>query len=264
MISEQQLGVSTLTWKSWPITDSIRRAHELGFTLVDLGLIKRMGTGIDPLMLIEDLDACLAPVEAALADTGIGVASFNARLHGDATTWRDQAEALARAARRLGVISGITLGNGPVDAGLHTVVEDLRMPCAVLQEHGITPMVESHRNQFTEDIGRTAALLEALPDLQLTLDASHYISQGLQPDDWEVLLPRVRHAHLRPCDAEQLCVPVTAEGPGTAAWLRRCADRGYTGTITHERMGPDPEENESETIAHRAALRAAGCLHPFG
>lgn len=242
------IGISTLTWPERPLADAIRRAHELEFTSVDLGILQ--WSALHTPRLTADENAALAPIEAALEETGIRVASFNARLEGDRHEQRAQAAALARAAQRLGVASGITLGHGKVDEPLAEVVAGLRETCAILADHGVTPMVESHRNNFTQHIDQALALLEALPQLGFTLDASHYISQGLQPADWEPLLSRTRHAHLRPCTDHELSVASAEAGPQTSAWLRQLAAHGYRGTLSFEVI-----RDETETLAFRERLQ---------
>lgn len=254
-----RLGISTLTWKDQHPADGIRRAHALGLGAVDIGIIRDM-TPVDVATLVDEPDRLLRPIEAALDETGIVVASFNARIKtDDIAAVRAQATALAAAAKRLKVQAGVTLGHGRVDEPLEDVVAQLQPRCEALVEAGVTPMVESHRRNFTEHIDQAASLLGAIDGLRLTLDASHWISQGLRVEAWEHLLPHVAHCHLRACTNEQLVAPTVACSPEVIASIRSLAQHGYTGYCTMEIIG-----DEDESIAFREYLIANQCFANMG
>ncbi len=212
--------------------------------------------------LLERFDETVCDVEAAMRETGVGIASINTQIPLDMPEEdkRLRAQALAHAAKRWNVVSGITLNNVPGDKNL-TFARDHLLPLAgIFFQHGVTPMVESHRWTFTETPENATALLDAVPGLMFTLDASHYISQGLQPSAWEPLMPRVRHAHIRCCNEKELVCPLGRLSVATEEWLRALAMRAYAGTLSFEII-QDPESPATaweETLAMRTHLRAAG------
>jgi len=257
VLAEEQFGISTLAWHDRPPEWGVRRAHELGFACVDIGIIGTMAT-VDAQMLVDDAERVLAPIEQALEETGVAVASCNVRVHGeDEDQRRAQARALARAARRLGVRAGITIGHGDVDAPLAAIVAELAPLCETIAEEGVTPMVESHRGNFTQRIDQARALLEALPALRFTLDASHYLCQGLEPADWEPLLPATEHCHLRACRPGELVAAAEDCSPLVDAWLAQLAARGYRGAVVHECIRDEATGCRLHAmLRERAALRA--------
>jgi len=249
-LSSGQFGISTLTWREQSPQWGIRRAGELGFACVDIGIIGGMAT-IDVPMLVDAPEQVLPPIEMALAETGVTVASFNARITAaDEIDRRLQARALARAAQRLDVQAGVTLGHGGVDSELDAVLDDLRPVCEELHGVGVTPMVESHRGNFTQHVDQALALLEALPSLRFTLDASHYILQSLGPDDWAALLPYTAHCHLRSCRPGELIAAATDCSPLVGDWLAQLAAVGYRAAITYEIIN-----DEASTLALRERLQ---------
>lgn len=254
-LSVEQLGISTLTWLTQPIAWGIRRAAALGFARVDVGLIASMnGTG--PGHLVADPEAVLGPIQTALNETGISAAAFNTRVTpgADQTRIQQEARALCRAATELGLTDGVTLDILSAEAGLKANVDWLRPAVEVCLDSCVVPMVESHRGDFTETVEGALALLDALPGLMFTLDASHYISQGLQPEDWQTLLPFTAHAHIRPCDRHRLQVPIAEMSADTAAWLKQMAAHGYRGTVTTEIIQKDEDGAEDASTSLRDVL----------
>lgn len=259
-----RLGVSSLTWRNeLNLPAAIRRVASEGFLLVDAGIIGSMAlVGTDD--LLEKFDETVGDVEVAMRETGVGIASINTQIPFDMpdNDKRLRAEALARAAACWNVVSGITLNTVPAGKSLELACGHLLPIAGIFLEHGVTPMVESHRWTFTEKPENALALLDAVPGLMFTLDASHYISQGLQPPAWERLMPRVRHAHIRCCNEKELVCPLERHSAATEDWLRSLARQSYAGTLSFEII-QDPESPAAaweETLALRAQLKAAGAF----
>ena len=260
MIPHERIGISTLTWLSQPAEWGIRRAAALGFGWVDVGVIQPM-TGLGPAQLADDFETIASRWEAALRETGVGAATFNANIPFD-TEKREkqrQATALCEAAARLNVRHGVTLNNGPSD-DMTPTVDHLAPILDVFDAHGQTLMVESHRHNWTETPAQAKQLLEALPGLKLTLDAAHFIALGYGPEDWAELLPAVRHCHVRPASRDAIYTTTDQRAAVFDAWLRNMTDADYTGCFTYELIEHQTIDAEAETRRLHTALSEAGII----
>lgn len=87
-------------------------------------------------------------------------------------------------------------------------------------DHGITFFVETHRNNFTENLPQTKQLIDLVPDIRITGDLSHFVVGG-EFYGWEgegavdrmmPVLARISHLHGRISNGEAVQVDV---GDGT-------------------------------------------------
>ena len=87
------------------------------------------------------------------------------------------------------------------------------------KEVGIPFFAETHRGRITQDLHRTVEYVQAIPDLRLTLDFSHYVlagEMGSYSEKGEALfnelLPRTGSVHARVSNGEQIQVDIGPEG----------------------------------------------------
>ena len=108
----------------------------------------------------------------------------------------------------------------PFDEVVNLVVEGRKMA----NDAGLHFWVETHRNNWTENLPQTLQLLEAVPDIRFTADLSHFIVVG-EFYGWEnegaidrlrPILERCSHAHARISNGEQVQVDV-GDGSGQTA-----------------------------------------------
>jgi sugar phosphate isomerase/epimerase len=96
---------------------------------------------------------------------------------------------------------------------------------------GIPAYIETHRGTITQDLLRTVEYAEALPELELTIDFSHYVVAGEMhtvSDEAEellqTLLARTKSIHARVSNGEQVQIDIpmfgSVDGQGAA-------DRGF-------------------------------------
>lgn len=115
----------------------------------------------------------------------------------------------------------------PADAytPLETVAALVREGRRLANEAGLCYFVETHRNNFTETIPQTLALIERVPELRITADLSHFVVVG-EFYGWEAerahermlpILERVSHLHGRVSNGEQVQVDC---GTGETPWAR--------------------------------------------
>jgi len=112
----------------------------------------------------------------------------------------------------------------PADAftPLDTVVELVTEGRAMANAVGLPFFVETHRNNFTENLPQTLALIERVPDIRFTADLSHFVVVGefygwkeeRAIDRMMPILERTSHIHGRISNGEQVQVDV-GDGSGT-------------------------------------------------
>lgn len=102
------------------------------------------------------------------------------------------------------------------------------------REAGLRVSIEPHLESVVEEPERALALVEAVPGLQFTLDYSHFVAAGIDPERVHPLLPHVGHFHARQAAPGQL---QSARAEGTLDFpdlVRRLAAVGYDGYISVE------------------------------
>lgn len=114
----------------------------------------------------------------------------------------------------------------------------------IANDAGIAYFVETHRNNFTETIPQTIALIEAVPDIRITADLSHFVVVG-EFYGWEderahermtPILERVSHIHGRISNGEQVQVDCA---DGDTPWAQFFV-RLWSIAIKHWRAGAGP------------------------
>ncbi|MBV7397147.1 sugar phosphate isomerase/epimerase family protein [Mameliella sediminis] len=146
-------------------------------------------------------------------------------------------------------------GSDGFDEG--TAVSYLRDCMAAAADHGLAALMETHRGRLLNDPWRCARLMEALPEMRLTLDLSHWhVIVDREPLDlmdlFDEAARRSGHVHARVGHEKGAQVP----HPGDPHWARHLAlyrrwwsiardavqSRGGVFTVTPE-YGPPPYMN---------------------
>ena len=113
----------------------------------------------------------------------------------------------------------------PFEDVVRIVVEGRR----IANEAGLAFFVETHRNNWTENLPQTLQLIEAVPDIRFTADLSHFVVVG-EFYGWEgegaearlaPILERASHAHARISNGEQVQVDVGDGSNDTARFFVR-------------------------------------------
>ena len=104
---------------------------------------------------------------------------------------------------------------------LDEVIEIVKVGCDVAASSGTPYFVETHRNNFTETIPQTLRLIEAIPDIKMTADFSHFVVVG-EFYGWQAegalermqpIIERIAHVHGRISNGEAVQVDV-GDGSG--------------------------------------------------
>lgn len=172
-------------------------------------------------------DAGFEHIEGALFDTEEGHQILQA-IRDAGMPWalinRLKTPAQARDAVRFGAANGaLWTACQPASAfhPLEEVVEIVRAGVETAAENGLAFFVETHRDTFTENIPQTLQLIEAIPDIKMTADFSHFVVCG-EFYGWEAegaferlqpILNRIAHVHGRISNGQSVQVDV-GDGSG--------------------------------------------------
>ena len=198
-------GLSKLPFNApveWTLAEKVQRISDAGF---------------------EGLEAWLTPeIEAEV--TGL-VKSHGLRLSlGHRPFALDDTKRVVEQAVRVGADYVMAQ---PADAftSLSDVVKLVTEGRRLANDANIPYFVETHRGNFTENLPQTLALIDAVPDIRITADLSHFVVVG-EFYGWEderahermaPVLERVSHIHGRISNGEQVQVDC---GDGNTPWAR--------------------------------------------
>ena len=106
------------------------------------------------------------------------------------------------------------------------VVKIVREGNGIAADNGLACFVETHRNNWTENIPQTLQLIEAVPEIRFTADLSHFVIVGEfyfgdmanASEKMRPILERTSHAHGRVSNGEQVQVDV-GDGSDDSAQL---------------------------------------------
>jgi sugar phosphate isomerase/epimerase len=238
------LACSTSAFRM-PLDEALAEVHGLGFELVDLICIPGWDHVL-PSELARDASGVSDRVAALLEENGLTPVACNVGLgnlhqHSEETDAQRmrEAEGVARLMRRLGVRVASFYPGYKVDAAqwedaFARWVRTWRGLEAVADEAGVTFVVELHKDTVFETMAQCQRLLEALPELRIAYDPSHFVMQGLDVRETAPLLARAAHVHLRDA-AIHTMYEHTGRGNVNFDWLLRALqDMGYDGHISIE------------------------------
>jgi sugar phosphate isomerase/epimerase len=147
--------------------------------------------------------------------------------------------ALVRAARGVGA-SGISLLPGVVwdeigrERSFELAVRELARLVPVAHDAGLRFSVEAHLDSVAETPELALALVQQVPGLQLTLDYSHFIANGYEPEDVHPLVPHAGHFHARQARHGHLQESQRSGTIDFADIVARLKAAGYAGDICIE------------------------------
>lgn len=119
--------------------------------------------------------------------------------------FREMVEFVAQlGAPGLTMVPGVDWEAIPHEESLSRAAKELGQRAAEAHERGIRFSVEPHRGSVCATPFDAVRLCEMAPGLELTVDYSHYISQGLEESEIESMLDYARHVHARNARTGQL------------------------------------------------------------
>jgi sugar phosphate isomerase/epimerase len=177
--------------------------------------------------------------------------------------FRDMLElAVKVGAPGLTILPGIHWPGESHEDSLQRAAEELGWRAEQAQGEGLRFSVEPHVGSIVETPELAVRLLEAAPGLEVTLDYSHFVRQGLPEEQADVLAPRTRHVHVRGATPQRMQASLRESTIDFERMLGVLEAAGYDGYVTLEYVWLrwercDECDNLSETILLRDRLRAA-------
>jgi sugar phosphate isomerase/epimerase len=170
-------------------------------------------------------------------------------------------------ARRVGapgmtVLPGIHWPGESYEHSLERASLELGWRAERARSEGLRFSVEPHVGSVVPTPAQALQLVEATPGLELTLDYSHFVRQGMAEEEADGLIPFARHVHVRGATSARVQASLRTSSIDFERMLRALAAGGYDGYLTLEYVwlrweGCDECDNLSETILLRDRLRAA-------
>jgi sugar phosphate isomerase/epimerase len=245
------VAVSTSLGCSSPLPRALDLVASTGARLVDVLVIDGW-RHINTSDLAHDFAATVASLESQLSQRGLTAIAFNSGV-GPELHHRDPAsnekrqietEALCRAMVHFGIrIAAIQPRaadrNRPYPDVLTDCVASLRQQYAIAERFGVQLALELHVHSPFESVEQAEQLFEAMPEVRLVYDPTHFIQQGLPLTDTTWIMDRAIHVHARDAAEGKL---QTALGTGKVdfGWLARSLrDRRYTGHVSIEFLETD-------------------------
>lgn len=163
----------------------------------------------------------------------------------------------------LTVLPGVCFGTEPIEAATERAIRGLGTWVQAATDAGVALSFEGHIGSIADTPTRAAALVDAVPGLQLTLDPGHFVHGGADAADIEALAGRARHVQFRSARPDSLQVRLQESTIDFKRFVAVLMEVGYTGAIATEYVcSPWQGCDRVDTLAETAALRAviAGAL----
>jgi sugar phosphate isomerase/epimerase len=140
--------------------------------------------------------------------------------------------------------------------------EELGWRAERARREGLLFSVEPHVGSVVPTPERALELVERTPGLQITLDYSHFVCQGIAEEDADVLIPFARHVHLRGATPARVQASVKDSSIDFERMIAALEAGGYDGYLTLEYVwlqweGCHECDNLAETILLRDRVLAA-------
>lgn len=260
------IACSTSIRSGSSLEEALRSVSALGFTHVDLLAIDGW-VHIHPSDLVRDWEATADRLRRLLSDHSLVPIALNTgtgpQLHdrsAPANSRRtEQIKAILRLIRACGIgvaaIQPLRSDPGrPWRDVLTDCVASLREYDALGREAGVTFALELHVDSPFETLEQAERLVEAMPEVRLVYDPTHFVMQGCDIRRTEWLMDKAAHVHLRDAAAGMM---QTGFGAGAVdfEWvLSTLAARGYAGHFSIEYLELDGTDRSSDILATRDAI----------
>jgi sugar phosphate isomerase/epimerase len=268
---------------AWPLLEHshvMRHIADMGFEAVDIGFFAGR-SHIRPEVVRHDVPWWAGCIQERLsqdslqcADVFFAPATHDLRIMAanspdpeDNEAGRAFFLAAVAFASRIGA-PGISMNSGMEFSGESTEVslarsaEGLRWRIDKAAERGLKVSIEGCVGTNTDTPSKLGRILELLPELSLTLDYTHYVSQGFDEVELDALLSRSRHIHIRGGAKGRMQTSFSDNQIDYARVMRATREHAYDGFVGVEYVWTelwdcDETENTMETIQFRDFLRRA-------
>ncbi len=243
------------------LESALRAISEAGFRAIDLLAIDKW-VHVHTSELASDYETNAQRLASMFQHYGVYPAYLNVgtggQLHDRSSSRiearRRELKAVTSLMQRFGIsIAAIQPRNPDASRPWNVVFEDcvatLRDYQAAAAEAGVSFALELHANSPFETMEQAELVLEAMPDLKLVYDPTHFVMQGIEIEATEWLLEKAIHVHLRDADLGKM---QTAYGQGALHFdklFQMLQRKGYRGGFSIEYL-----DNEDFDAVREARL----------
>ncbi len=158
------------------------------------------------------------------------------------------------------ILPGIDWEHETPEESLGRAALELGRRVEAARARGVRLSIEPHLGSVAPTPARALALLERVPGLELTLDYSHFVYQGIAESEVEALAPFARHCHVRGARQGRMQAPLRESAIDFERMVDVLGGADYDGFLGLEYVWLDWEhcnecDNLSETILLRDRLR---------
>jgi len=249
-----------------PLDEALANVKRLGFDAVDLIGIKGWGQ-VDLTALADDFEKEIVFVEQLLTKHNVKPAALNfsfthAHQRGDAEVNAQrlrEVEAAARLMKHLKIATGSFYPGykdeeREWDEVMQDCVKTYREVLSIAEQYDVKMAPELHFATPFETVEQGLKLIEAMPELPVVYDPSHYAMQGEPMEAARPFLERAIHVHVRDAAPDQMVAPV---GEGTVDFKALVAlldDCGYSGNYSVEYLPGKAGDDYEELVKMRELL----------
>jgi sugar phosphate isomerase/epimerase len=268
-----------------PHEQTVELVKLLGFEAFDLGMLGNRSQ-VRPEAIRDDIPGWAGRLEERIRGRGLEIADVfcipwtdfetmapntpdDAERERGTALFRDMLDLTVRiGAPGLTMVPGIDWPHESHDESLARAAQELGRRADEALGRGVRFSIEPHVGSVCGTPEDVARLVELAPGLELTLDYTHYVSQGFSDAEIEPLARHARHFHARggaPGRVQCALKDSTIDYERAVGALR---ETGYDGALTVEYVWIDWEhcnecDNVSETLILRDRLRAALAGEPW-
>ncbi|MDX6542370.1 MAG: hypothetical protein QOI71_3980 [Gaiellales bacterium] len=280
-----QLSCGDHSFPVLPHEQTVELVKMLGFEAFDLAVMGNR-SHVRPEVIREDIPGWAGRLEERIRGRGLEIADVfcipwtdfavmapnspdDAERERGAALFQDMLELTVRlGAPGLTMVPGIDFPHESHDESLARAAKELGRRALAARSAGVRFSVEPHVGSVCGTPADVARLVELAPELELTLDYTHYVSQGFAEAELEPLLPRARHFHARGGAAGRVQCALKDSTIDYGRAVAELLATGYDGVLAVEYVWIDWErcnecDNVSETIILRDRLRAAVAGQPW-
>jgi sugar phosphate isomerase/epimerase len=256
-----------------PVEQSIRIIGLLDFDGFDVVLMGN-SAHLRPEEVVVDLPAWAGRVRRLLDTEGLDAADVfcvpwtdfttmapNHPDHAERTRGRDlfrQMLDLATAVEAPGItmLPGVDWPHESHEQSLARAADELQQRAEEAGERGLGFSIEAHVGSVCHDPADVLQLCELAPSLRLTVDYTHFVSQGVAEMDIEPLAPLARHVQTRGVAKDRLQAPLKDSTLDVERMVDVLAAAGYDGFVDIEYIWVDWKRlNEVDVVSETVMLR---------
>ena len=268
-----QLSCGDHSFPVLPHEQTVELVKMLGFDGFDLAVMGNR-SHVRPEVIREDIPAWAGRLEERIRGRGLDIADVfcipwtdfavmapnnpdAAERERGTALFRDMLELTVRmGAPGLTMVPGLDFPGESHEESLARAAEELARRADEARAAGVRFSIEPHVGSVCGTPEDVARLVELAPGLELTLDYTHYVSQGFADADVEPLVAHARHFHARggaPGRVQCALKDSTIDYGRAVDALR---DAGYDGALAVEYVWIDWERcNECDNVSETIILR---------